>query len=70
MTQFPFTCRDDHEEIGFRVEPPNGDERCPLCYLRDLVLLELAQPRTGDVVEFCYQLSSLALRSYPYHAQE
>lgn len=69
MSEFPYTCRDDHEEIGFRVEPPNGDERCPLCYVRDQVLLEIAQPRAGDIGRFCLELSSLALRSYPFFSK-
>lgn len=68
-TEFPFTCRDGHIEIGFIKEAPDGDERCPLCLLRDQVILEIAQPRTG-YEEFCLRLSSLTLHSYPYHDDE
>lgn len=62
---YPFMCRDGHEEIGFKVEAPNGDERCPLCLLRDQVILEIAQPH-ADYERFSLELSSLALRSYPF----
>ena len=65
MTEFAFTCRDDHIDIGFDEEPPNGDERCPLCLLRDRVLLEIAQPRAGDGA-FVMDLSSRALQAYPF----
>jgi len=65
---YSFTCSDRHEEIGFKVKPPNGLTACPLCLLRTEVLLELAQPRTS-YERFGLELSSLALRSYPYHAE-
>lgn len=65
MSDYPFMCRDGHEEIGFNVEAPDGDERCPLCLLRDQVLLEIAQPRANGQ-EFDLRLASLALRTYPY----
>lgn len=69
MSDFPFTCRYGHVEIGFSEEAPDGDERCPLCLLRDQVILEIAQPRTGHE-EFNLQLASLTLRSYPYIPEE
>lgn len=65
MTDFPFTCLDGHVEIGFVKEAPDGDERCPLCLLRDQVILEMAQPRTGYEM-FGLRLSSMALGAYPY----
>lgn len=69
MSQFPFTCRDGHIEVGFTEEPPDGDERCPLCLLRDDVLLEIAQPRAGYEI-FAMDLSSRALRFYPFELVE
>lgn len=65
MVSFPFTCRDGHVEIGFSIEAPDGDERCPLCLLRDQVILEVAQLRTNYEM-FNLRLASLSLRSYPY----
>lgn len=62
MPEYPFTCRVGHESIGFIV---SRDGLCPLCFLRDQVLLELAQPRAGYEM-FSLQLSSAAMREWPY----
>ena len=67
--EYPFTCSDGHVEIGFNVEAPDGDERCPLCLLRDQILLEIAQPRLNYEL-FNLGLSSAALHAYPYHENE
>lgn len=62
MPDYPFTCRDGHEEIGF-ITSDRG--QCPLCFLRDQILLELAQPRANYEL-FGLQLSSAAIREWPY----
>lgn len=39
MPEYPFTCRRGREQIGLIVSDKG---QCPLCFLRDQVLLELA----------------------------
>lgn len=62
MPEYPFTCRTGHERIGFTVSKRG---QCPLCFLRDQVLLELAQPRVNYEL-FGLQLSSMVMREWPY----
>lgn len=70
MSEYPFTCRDGHGEIGFKGQEALNDEGiCPLCFLRDQVLLEIAQPRT-NYTAFNLQLSSRAMKEYPYYEDE
>lgn len=57
------TCNNKHIEITF------AGERCPLCFLRTEVLLELAQPRAGDIALFCLEMLSLAMQWWPYEPE-
>lgn len=58
MTTFPFTCRDGHTPIGFSVLAPDDDERCPLCLLRDEMMVAYDAGDAG--------LLWSTVHSYPY----
>jgi len=66
--EFPYTCRDDHEEIGYRVER-EGDERCPVCVLRDW-LREIGDSATSGawakIAIARRDQARVALKSYPF----
>lgn len=66
--EFPYTCRDDHEEIGYRVER-EGDERCPICYLRDS-LREIGDSETSGawakIAIARRDQARMALAGYPF----
>lgn len=68
MNEYPHMCRDEHVEIGFREEAPDGDERCPICYLRDW-LTTIADETYSDRPGIAAERRNMAvttLLSYPF----